>query len=96
MSAPQSKVWYDEFGSVFWITLSGAVFAFFGVCLQAVLKSRCKKFKCCGILCERDIAPVGKEPQLDLSGLERGRANSIQSNSPMSPPTQIAIPDTKI
>lgn len=77
-------VWYDEFDSVFWITLSGAVFAFLGVCLQAILKSRCKTCKFCGIEIERDVAPPGKEPQLDLSALERGRANSVES--PPSPP----------
>jgi hypothetical protein len=85
-----NMVWYDEFGSVFWITLSGAVFAFFGVCLQAILKSRCKKFKCCGIECERDVAPAGKEPHLDLSVLERGRGiNPTAPPTPVSPATKL-------
>ena len=79
------KEFYDEFGSVFWITFSGAVFAFLGVCLQAILKSRCKEFKCCGISCIRDPAPPGKEPHLDLSILERGRADS-NAPLPESPP----------
>ena len=96
MSAESGSVWYDEFGSVFWITLSGAVFAFFGVCLQAILKSRCKKFKCCGIECERDVAPPGKEPILDLSALERGRATQLNNNSPTSPPTPISIPSKSL
>jgi hypothetical protein len=78
-------VWYDEFDSVFWITLSGAVFAFFGVCLQAILKSRCKKCKFCGFEIERDVAPPGQEPHLDLSTLERGRSNS-NPPLPESPP----------
>jgi len=72
-----SDVWYNEFNGAFWLTLSGAVFAFCGVCLQAILKSRCKSFNCCGISCIRDPAPAGQEPNLDLSVLERVRAGSI-------------------
>jgi len=81
-------VWYDEFGSVFWITLSGATFGFLGVCLQAILKSRCKSFKCCGVECERDVAQAGCEPTLDLSILERGR---LPTSHPLSPPKPLSI-----
>lgn len=63
---------YDEFNSAFWLTLAGAVFGFLGVCLQAILKSRCKAFSCFGVSCVRDPAPPGMEPQLDLSRLEQG------------------------
>jgi hypothetical protein len=76
------KEFYDEFGSVFWITFSGAVFAFLGVCLQAILKSRCKEFKCLCFKCIRDVAPPGHEPNLDLSVLERGRAGSTEQTPP--------------
>jgi hypothetical protein len=75
---------YDEFNGAFWLTLSGAIFAFLGVCLQAILKSRCKSCKFCGIEIERDVAPPGREPHLDLSVLERGRANSV-AEPPASP-----------
>ena len=75
--------WYREFNSVFWLTLSASVFAFFGLCLQAILKSRCKTCKMCGIEIERDVAPPGREPHIDLSILERARTSSIDvvSNS---------------
>ncbi len=80
--------WYREFNSVFWLTLSASVFAFFGLCLQAILKSRCKTCKFCGIEIERSVAPPGREPHLDLSVLERGRASSIDTPPiPHSPPT---------
>ena len=67
-----AEPWYKEFGSTFWLTLAGAFFAFGGVCLQAILKSRCKRFSCFGISCIRDPAPYGEEPELDLSSLEHG------------------------
>lgn len=70
-SAEQEHHFYDEFNSAFFLTLAGAIFGFGGVCLQAILKSRCKSFNCCGISCIRDPAPVGSEPVLDLSQLER-------------------------
>ena len=54
------------FDDAFWLTLAGAVFGFGGVCLQAILKSRCKTFKCCGLECERDVAPAGFEPELKI------------------------------
>jgi hypothetical protein len=55
--------WYNEFDGAFWLTLSGAIFAFGGVCLQSILKSRCKEFNCCCLSCTRD-AP--HEPTLDI------------------------------
>ena len=61
-----SDPWYREFNSAFWLTLSGALFAFGGVVLQAVLKSRCKEFHCCGIGCVRDPLPAEEMHHLDL------------------------------
>ena len=49
--------WYDEFNSTFWLTLAGAFFAAVGVVLQAILKSRCREFKCFCISCIRDPLP---------------------------------------
>jgi hypothetical protein len=59
-------VWYDEFGESFWLTLAGLLTGFGGVCLQAILKSRCKEFFCCGMGCVRDPAPPGQEPEIQL------------------------------
>jgi hypothetical protein len=42
------------------------VFGFGGLCLQAILKSRCKEFRCMGIWCIRDVAPPGEEPTIDV------------------------------
>lgn len=48
--------WYNEFGSTFWLTLSGAFFGFLALAVKASLKSNCKSFGCCwGLLnCVRD------------------------------------------
>lgn len=75
-----SEPWYTEFNSVFWLTLSASVLGFFGLCLQAALKSRCKTCSCCGIKIERDVAPPGQEPELDLSAVERGRSASLSQD----------------
>ena len=61
------SIWETTFDDAFWLTLSGAFFAFGGVVLQAILKSRCKEFHCCGMGCVRDVAPPGEEPELDIS-----------------------------
>ena len=68
------SVWYSEFNSAFWLTLAGAIFGFGGVCLRAILKSRCKEFRCCGLECIRDVAPAGQEPDLDLSEIKIERS----------------------
>ena len=62
-------VWYQEFNAAFWLTLSGAMFAFGGVCLNAMLKSRCTEFHCCGLSCVREPLPPGDE--LDLDALQQ-------------------------
>jgi len=50
------SVW-DTFDDTFWLTLSGAFFAFMGLLVRAILKSRW-----CGMGCVRDVAPPGEEP----------------------------------
>ena len=71
---------WEIFDDAFWLTLAGALFAFGGVCLQAILKSRCKVFKCYGIYCERDVEPLGLEPDLEL-GKEKAKPEIIQAKS---------------
>tara|TARA_R110002072_G_scaffold139689_5_gene283471 strand:- start:1546 stop:1767 length:222 start_codon:yes stop_codon:yes gene_type:complete len=68
-----STEWYEEFNSAFWLTFAGAAFAFGGLVLQAVLKSRCREFHCCGMGCVRDPLPPEdlKEIELDLSSLQK-------------------------
>jgi len=67
----EGKVWWDEFNSEFWILVSGSILGFFGLTLQAILKSRCKMCSCLGFKCIREPAPVGKEPHLDISILDK-------------------------
>ena len=57
---------FEIFDDAFWLTLSGAVFAFGGLVTNGILKSRCKTFSCFGMACERDVAPPGQEPQVEI------------------------------
>mgnify|MGYP003629214596 CR=1 FL=1 len=43
----QDDTWWQEFGGAFWLTMSGAVFAFLVAVLNALIKSRCKSYSCC-------------------------------------------------
>lgn len=65
-----STKWYDEFNSTFWLTLAGALFAFGGVVLQAILKSRCVEFRCFGVSCVREPLPADADVELDTSELQ--------------------------
>jgi len=56
----------DEFDSIFWITVIGAMLAFGGVVLKAVLKSRCSSVKCCGMECKRDASANALDVDLDV------------------------------
>ena len=62
---------YNEFGSAFFLTLAGAIFGFGGVCLQAILKSRCTEIKCCGISCKRIPPDSTTDVELNMSPLAR-------------------------
>ena len=61
--------WYTTFDAVFWLTLSGSVFAFLAVGLRACLKSRCTRISCCGLEIERDVSGMvdTDDIKLDLS-----------------------------
>ena len=79
--------WYSTFDSAFWLTLSASILGFGGLCLQAILKSRCKECSCLGFKCIRDVAPPGMEPTIDLSVMEQGRPRAASN----TPPQQIAM-----
>ena len=42
--------WFREFNGAFWLTMSGAFFGLIVAVLNAMIKSRCKRFSlCCGL-----------------------------------------------
>ena len=67
MSTP---VWYNTFNDIFWLTLAGTIMGGVTMVVNAILKSRCKEFKCCGISCIRDPVPIGEEPQVELLAVQ--------------------------
>jgi hypothetical protein len=71
------SIWQTTFDDTFFLTLAGAFFAFGGVVLRAILKSRCKECHCFGIGCVRDVAPPGQEPTLDTTDVNPPRVNTI-------------------
>lgn len=48
-------VWYEEFNSVFWLTLSGILVGVCGLGLRMCYKSKCKTIDCFGLHIVRDI-----------------------------------------
>ena len=58
----EKKTTFDD---TFFLTLSGALFAFLGLLIRATLKSRCKEFSCCCVSCVRDVALPGMEPDIE-------------------------------
>ena len=56
----------DEFNAIFWLTVIGALLGFGGLALQACLKSRCSKIKCCGLECERPESANAFDVDLDV------------------------------
>jgi hypothetical protein len=49
-------MWYDEFDSIFFITIAATIAALAGLIIKSCYKSKCKEFSCCyGMLTiERD------------------------------------------
>ena len=58
--------WYNTFDDVFWITISGMAFGFFGAVLTSLFKSKCKKCKLCCLEVERDIQAEIQEEKMEL------------------------------
>ena len=56
-----------NFDSVFWLTLGGLTFTFFGVMLKYCFKSKCSRVSCCGLTIERDIAGELEEERLEIN-----------------------------
>ena len=51
------------------LTVIGLVTAAIGAVLTYFLKSRCKKIKCCGIVCDRDVVEL-KPDDIDIKTSE--------------------------
>lgn len=79
--AEGNEPWYLTFDAVFWLTLSGSVFAFLAVALRACLKSRCTRISCCGLEIERDVSGMVDTDDIDLN-LPKPSATSGGSREP--------------
>ena len=86
----QEDAWYNEFNGAFWLTMSGAFFAFLVAVLNALIKSRCKTFSlCCGLFTaernwEDDVIETEGQPPLinnpsnvDLEAYGDARENNV-------------------
>ena len=62
--------WYSTFNDVFFLTLAGTLLGGLTMIVNAILKSRCKEFHCCGMGCVRDVSPPGMEPQVELDQVQ--------------------------
>ena len=57
----------DKFDSVFWLTLGGLFFRFFGVVLRHCFKSKCSKVSCCCFFIERDVHAENAESLAEMN-----------------------------
>ena len=58
--------WFTTFHDVFWITISGMAFGFFGAVLTSLFKLKCKRWKICCLEVERDIEAEIQEEKMEL------------------------------
>ena len=65
ISQEKEDAWWIEFGSVFWLTMSGAFFGFMVAVLNAILKSRCKNCNFLCFKCERSYEDDVLTPRSD-------------------------------
>jgi hypothetical protein len=72
--------WYNEFGSVFWITISTIITGSIGIGIRYCLKSKCKNFSCCWGLVQID-RNVDLEVQEELRELELGTHSPRRNES---------------
>ena len=66
--------WYNEFNSVFFITITTIIFGVVSLSIRTCLRSKCKRLDCCGILVERDVEV---EEHIDERAMELRRNDSI-------------------
>ena len=65
--------WFNEFNSVFFITITTIVFGVISLSIKTCLKSKCKKIDCCGLVIERDTTA---EEHIDERAMELRRNDS--------------------
>ena len=58
--------WFNEFNSVFWLSIAGSIFGLTAIVIKALKSSKCKEFKCCCIKCIRDTQAEEKLDELEL------------------------------
>ena len=58
--------WFTTFDDVFWITISGMAFGFFGAILTSLFKSKCKRCKICCLEVERGIQAEIQEEKMEF------------------------------
>lgn len=76
-------MWWNEFNSVFWITVLTVLTGSIGLALKFCLKSKCRNFSCCWGLIQvrRDVDIEAQEEmrELELRGISPHRNDSINN-----------------
>ena len=63
MAEPDKQSYLWQFDDIFWLTVSGSLFAFLAVAIKACLKSNCTKIKFLGFECTRE--PTQGDPDTE-------------------------------
>lgn len=61
---------------IYWTFLTGSCFAFLGLTIRALLKSKCDNVECCGLKIHRNVELEEKIDELELQQ-ERHQDNNL-------------------
>lgn len=74
--------WYNEFDSVFWISISASVLGIGAILIKTAFRSKCRNCKCCFgfVEIERDIEAEIEEHKIEIEH-ETPSPSSPKNNS---------------
>ena len=63
--------WTQEFNSTFFLAVGSLTSASFALVLRYLIKSKCKRFECCGLVVDRDVDAELRSEEMELATKNR-------------------------
>jgi len=83
--------WTREFNSTFFLAVGSLTSASFALVLRYLIKSKCRRFSCCGLVVDRDVDAELKSEEMELAAKKHTEPPLINGGSTKHP-----SPDEKV
>jgi hypothetical protein len=88
--------WTQDFNSTFFLAVGSLTSASFALVLRYLIKSKCKRFECCGLVVDRDVDAELRSEAMELASKNKQDGVIGEKSVSNKPPDDINVNDNNV